>query len=126
RGLIALAARAAMVAAIVAAVVRVRRSGRWQTAEGMRASQITPATLHAAPARPDFVLAEPGQAEPQPLASASRDDSADARVFREAATAVAEHLHRGEPDAAERPVADLPGLSSGVIAQLQPQDPIHD
>jgi hypothetical protein len=118
--LIALLAIAAVVAALVAAVVVIRHTAGWKTAQGMRAAQITPARVSAAPKRPDFVLAEPGEAEPQPAPSSSHDDSVAARLFRQAATGVAGQLQLSAPDPAERPVANLARLSTTVVAQLQP------
>jgi len=119
-GLIVLGIVAAAVAAVFAATVALRHTARWQIAEGMRAAAITPNALRAAPPRPDFALAEPGQAEPQAPTPSSRVDSADARHFREAAAAVAKQLQRGKVEPAERPVADLQALSSRVVGQLRP------
>jgi hypothetical protein len=122
--LIGLAAAAAAVAALAAVVVALRRSARWQTAEGMRAKQMTSVSVEAAPVRSDFVLAEPGAPEPQPVASTPGSDSTDARLFRHATVALTRQLQMGDSDPVGLPAADLSGLSTTLMEELQPANTI--
>jgi hypothetical protein len=122
--LIGLAAAAAAIAVLTAAMVALRSSARSQTAVAMRASEMTPARLQTAPARPDFVLAEPDEPEPPQLAPGSGGDSTDARLFRQASIALTQQLQRGARDPSPLPAADLTALSTTLIAQLRPADTI--
>ena len=80
---------------------------------------ISPDMITAVPARPGFVVTQPGPG-PQPGTPAGSADSADAARFRTALTPVAAAWAGVEPDPPARPALEITGLQQTLVQRLEP------
>ncbi len=87
--------------------------------EAVTVAAFTPEHVNAVPARPDFIITNPG-AKVVSSASAGATDSADAAAFRSALSSWTTALQAAIPDPAPPPRLDLAQLRGTMLSRIDP------
>ena len=89
----------------------------------IRLATLTPAAIAAVPPRPDFVITNPGVAQPPAGAGgggSGATDSTEARLFRQALLPWTSAIQAAVPDPPLSPALDLAAIAGTVLTKLDP------
>ena len=118
-----LAVAVAVVAAVVlaaAGATLIPVAQRAALARDLTFARLTAARIDAAPPRPGFTIAAPGQPAAGISSGATGADSRDAAAFRSGAAALFTSLHAAPDDPPPAGAADLQQLRSALLTRLHP------